>query len=246
MPNLTNTDVLFTEIENNCWPDTLDTDWQTFSDRFGLTGDLQCWTASGGYLQEIKDAFVNALTSVAASWALTVFLPLTVFSIFASGRVDYKDLIPEVLHHSSQRLLVYKVIATVTMFAMLYDTLDSAKLNLKTIVNMTQIISLSISLAIRPLITNVIDGLYLAISNGLKKDDWLSLNGVPLSKITKLNLTTVELQPLDQKTIIRVPYAMLASSIVTYGDSPESTSLPTAFDKEAESNEEIVSALNTL
>jgi hypothetical protein len=99
------------------------------------------------------------------------------------------------------------------MFAMLYDTLDAAKIDLKSIVSMTQIISLSFSLAARPLITNIIDGLYLVIGNTLKRDLELELNGVRRAKITRLNLTTAELKPDGEDCIIHVPYAMIASSV---------------------------------
>ena len=208
-------------VELDCWPETTDFNFDDFKDRFS-----SCWLDD--YLREIVLQCVNALLTVSASWALTVLFPICFLRIFAFDWKYVEELVPEILHDYSQRLLLYKVLATVVMFAMLYDTLDAAKIDLKSIVSMTQIISLSFSLAARPLITNIIDGLYLVIGNTLKRDLELELNGVRRAKITRLNLTTAELKPDGEDCVIHVPYAMIASSvfIVHSSGSFGNTNLP--------------------
>lgn len=201
------------ETHPECWIDS------TSQDITGIfTRGFQCWPY---YWQQVGISCLNAFLAVTFSWSLAVLLPLcllcTFTSILCMEGVALSELVPHVLHDNSQRLLLYKVTATITMLVLLYDTISASLIDISSVISVTQIISLSFSLAVRPLITNVIDGLFLVIGNTLKKGTMLQMNGIRPSVITKLNLTTVDLQPTGCKTEkISVPYALLASNIITY------------------------------
>ena len=136
------------------------------------------------------------------------------------------DATAHFLGTAEERSMLLKLVVSFLFFTLCYEVFRVTKINLENFLSFDQIISIAVSLALRPVIANVIDGAFLVFSGTLRCNCILwTTQGVPKCRALRFDLTSFQAiliatnapqnhQTPGPPTLIRVPYENLTRGVL--------------------------------